>query len=183
MALLNVRTIPDPVLRQVAKPVANVDARVRKLMDDMVETMYAEHGIGLAATQVGILERIIVVDLTDERDGSEAIRMVNPEIIWTDTAETYKFNEGCFSVAADVSDRSSRFFAIVERPKRVKVRYLDHNGKQQEIEAEDLYSSALQHEIDHLNGILFIDHLSKLKRDMILKKLDKARREQSGRVL
>lgn len=180
MALLQVRTIPDPVLRQVAKPVAEVDARIRSFMDDMVETMYAEHGIGLAATQVGVSERIIVVDLTDERDGKGALRMANPEIVWTDPDEMFEFNEGCFSVAADVSDRSSRFFAIVKRPKRVRVRYIDQNNQPQEIEAEDLSSSALQHEIDHLNGILFIDHLSKLKRDMILKKLEKARRELNG---
>lgn len=183
MAILKVRTIPDPVLRQVAKPVAVVDARLRQLMDDMVETMYAEHGVGLAATQVGVLERVIVVDLSEERNGAGALRMANPEIVWHDPDETYEYNEGCFSVAADVCDRSSRFYAVVVRPKRVRVKYIDIDNQPQEVEAEDLFSTALQHEIDHLNGILFIDHLSKLKRDMILKKLEKARREQSGGVL
>ncbi len=170
--IIPVRTIPDNVLREKAKPVSGVDARVGKFMDDMLESMYVQRGIGLAANQVGVLERVITVDISEERNGSKALLMANPEIVWRDPTETFTYNEGCLCVPEQ--------FAEVTRPKRIRLTYLDQSGKQQEIEAEDLLSQCLQHEVDHLNGVLFIDHISKLKRDMITKKVEKAKREQEG---
>jgi peptide deformylase len=175
MTLLHIHTLPDPVLREKAKPVAAVDSRVLKLTKDMLETMYANHGIGLAANQVGILERIVVLDLSEKRDGTEALLLINPEVV-DSSEETFTYNEGCLSVRPTAEDTSPDLYANVTRPKRVKVRYLDDKGDAQEIEAEDLLSTALQHEIDHLNGILFIDHLSALKRNMLTRKIEKARR-------
>lgn len=175
MAILSLRTLPDPVLKQKAKPVATVDKRIAKLMQDMLETMYKHNGIGLAANQVGVLERVIVVDLSEERDGSGAILMANPEIVWSAKESQFTYKEGCLSVPEQ--------YAEVTRPARIRVSYLDQHNKPQELEAEELLSTCLQHEIDHLNGVVFIDHLSKLKRDMIIKKLDKARREQDGHLL
>lgn len=176
MTKLIIRTIPDPVLRQKAKAVACVDERIRTLMHDMLETMY-EDGIGLAANQVGILERIITVDISESRDGSEALMMANPEIIWK-SEETFTCREGCLSVRADPQDNSSGLFANITRPGKIRVSYLDENNQKQEIEAEDLLSQCIQHEIDHLDGILFIDHLSALKRNMIIRKIEKLRRQQ-----
>ena len=170
--IIPVRTIPDHVLREKAKPVSSVDARVGKFMDDMLESMYAQRGIGLAANQVGVLERVITVDISEERNGSKAFLMANPEIVWHDETETFTYNEGCLCVPEQ--------FAEVTRPKRIRLTYLDQSGKKQEIEAEDLLSQCLQHEVDHLNGVLFIDHISKLKRDMITKKVEKAKRDQEG---
>jgi peptide deformylase len=157
------------VLREVAKPVAAVDKRVAKFMDDMLESMYKGNGIGLAANQVGALERVIVVDVSEERNGTKAFLMANPEIIWFDPEESFTYNEGCLSIPGQ--------YAEVTRPKRIRLAYLDRHGKPQELEAEDLFSQCIQHEIDHLNGVLFIDHISKLKRNMIVKKIEKAQRE------
>jgi peptide deformylase len=176
MATLEVLTVPNPILRDVAKPVEKVDARIVQLMRDMVETMYADDGIGLAANQVGVLERVIVVDLSKSRDGSEALMMANPEII-EESEETFTYSEGCLSVRACPTESTADLYANVTRPKRVKVKYLDHEGMEQMVEAEDLFSSCLQHEIDHLDGVLFVDHLSSLKRSMIMRKIDKLRRQ------
>jgi len=175
MSQLAIQIIPAEVLRKVAQPVASVDKRVAKFMHDMAETMYKGNGIGLAANQVASLERVITVDVSEERDGKNVFMMANPEIVWSDPEETFTYNEGCLSIPGH--------YAKVTRPKRVRLTYLDAQGKKQELEAEDLMSQCIQHEIDHLNGMLFIDHLSKLKRDIILRKIDKEQRDEDGHVL
>ena len=175
MTQIPIRIIPDPVLRQKAKPVTAVDKRVAKFMDDMLESMYKGHGIGLAANQVGSLERVITVDISDERNGKGALLMANPVIIWHDPLETFTYNEGCLSIPDQ--------YAKVTRPKRIRLNYLDQKGKPQELEAEDLLSQCIQHEIDHLDGVLFIDHISKLKRDMIVKKVEKAQAGKDEHIL
>ncbi len=174
MALLPIVLVPDPVLRQVAKPVETITPELRRLMDDMLETMYEAPGIGLAANQVGRLERVIVMDCADKHEGEEPqpLQMVNPEIIAT-SQETNTYNEGCLSIPEGLGD--------VVRPAAVTLRYLDPDGQSCELEADGLLATCIQHEIDHLNGILFTDHLSKLKRDMVLKKAKKiARDRQAG---
>jgi len=167
MALLPILVAPDPRLNQKAKPVAKVDARVRKLMDDMLETMYIAPGIGLAAPQVGVLERVIVLDLAHEGEAPQPLRMANPELLWV-SDEDAVYNEGCLSVPEHYAD--------VARPARIKVRYLDENNKTVELGAEGLLATCIQHEMDHLQGILFIDHLTALKRNIILRKLLKAKK-------
>ncbi len=166
MAQLAIQIIPAEVLRQKAHPIVTVDKRIAKFMEDMAETMYKGNGIGLAANQVGALDRVITVDVSDSRDGSEVYLMGNPEVVWSDPIETFTYSEGCLSIPGH--------YAKVTRPRRIRVSYLDQAGKKRELEAEDLFSQCIQHEIDHLNGVLFIDHLSKLKRDMILRKIEKA---------
>ena len=167
MALLPVLTAPDPALKKISQPVKQVDASVRKLMDDMLETMYHAPGIGLAAPQVGVLKRVIVLDLAREGEEPQPLRIANPEIVWvSDDDATY--NEGCLSVPEHYAD--------VVRPSACRVKYLDQDNKQQEIAAEGLLATCLQHEIDHLDGVLFIDHLTALKRNMILRKLLKAKK-------
>lgn len=168
---------PHPILHQKAKPVAKVDDSTRKFLDDMLETMYADKGVGLAAPQVGVSERIVVIDAEQhDEDGNykpgNPMYLVNPEIIYK-SEDRIIFCEGCLSVPGQSAD--------VERHQRVKVRYLDYNGKEQEIEAEDYLAVVLQHEIDHLDGILYIDHISRLKRNMLLKKLDKFRQTRQDR--
>lgn len=171
MALLRILTAPDPRLKQKAVPVGQVDDTLRRLMSDMLETMYAAPGIGLAAPQVGVSQRVIVVDVGKEETDRQPIRMANPEVVAvSDDDNTYE--EGCLSVP--------EHYAAVVRPRAVSVRYWDENGETREIEAEGLLATVLQHEIDHLDGILFIDHLSALKRNMILRKLLKARRETAA---
>jgi len=167
MALLPILTAPDPALKKISAPVKQVDASIRKLMDDMLETMYHAPGIGLAAPQVGVLKRVIVLDLAREGEAPQPLRIANPEIVWvSDDDATY--NEGCLSVPEHYAD--------VVRPGACRVKYLDHDNKQQEIAAEGLLATCLQHEIDHLDGVLFIDHLTALKRNMILRKLLKAKK-------
>jgi len=167
MALLPVLTAPDPALKKISQPVKQVDASVRKLMDDMLETMYHAPGIGLAAPQVGVLKRVIVLDLAREGEEPQPLRIANPEIVWvSDDDATY--NEGCLSVPEHYAD--------VVRPGACRVKYLDQDNKQQEMAAEGLLATCLQHEIDHLDGVLFIDHLTALKRNMILRKLLKAKK-------
>ena len=175
MTRIPIRIIPDPVLRQKAQPVASVDKRVAQFMHDMLESMYLNHGIGLAANQVGSLERIIAVDVSEERNGTKALLMANPEITWHDPEETFTYREGCLSIPDQYAD--------VTRPKRIRWTYLDASGKPQEMEGEDLLSQCIQHEIDHLNGVLFIDHLSALKRSMITRKVEKAQRGQDEHLL
>ena len=169
MALLPILTAPDPALKKISQPVKQVDASVRKLMDDMLETMYHAPGIGLAAPQVGVLKRVIVLDLAREGEEPQPLRIANPEIVWvSDDDATY--NEGCLSVPEHYAD--------VVRPGACRVKYLDQDNKQQEIAAEGLLATCLQHEIDHLDGVLFIDHISALKRNMILRKLVKERKDR-----
>jgi peptide deformylase len=167
MALLPILVAPDPRLNQKAKPVAQVDARVRKLMDDMLETMYIAPGIGLAAPQVGVLERVIVLDLAHEGEAPQPLRMANPELLWV-SDEDAVYNEGCLSVPEHYAD--------VTRPAKIRVRYLDESNQTIELAAEGLLATCIQHEMDHLQGILFIDHLTALKRNIILRKLLKAKK-------
>lgn len=168
MALLPILTAPDPRLKLKAQPVTKVDARINRLMDDMLETMYQAPGIGLAATQVGVLERVIVVDVSDHEPGNRApLALANPEIVWA-SEELAQAQEGCLSVPEHYAD--------VVRPARVRVQYLDRSGKPSQIEADGLLATCLQHEIEHLDGVLFIDHLSALKRSMILRKMTKQKR-------
>ncbi|MCA0250027.1 MAG: peptide deformylase [Proteobacteria bacterium] len=169
MALLPILTAPDPRLKKKSLPVETVDDGVRQLMDDMLETMYDAPGIGLAAPQVGVLKRVVVLDIEREDTKTGPLFMANPEIVDA-SDEDASYEEGCLSVPEHYSD--------VVRPAKVTVRYLDRDGKTQEISAEGLLSTCLQHEIDHLDGILFIDHISALKRNMILRKLLKARKEK-----
>ena len=164
MAIREILTAPDPRLRQISQPVDQVDDALRALMDDMLETMYDAPGIGLAAIQVGVPKRVIVMDLAREGEEPEPRYFVNPEIV-NPSAETSPYEEGCLSVPA--------FYEEVERPAQCTVRFLDYDGKEQILEAEGLLAVCIQHEMDHLEGILFIDHLSRLKRDRILKKLKK----------
>jgi peptide deformylase len=168
MALLPILTAPDPRLKQVSKPVDAVDDSLRKLMDDMLETMRAAPGIGLAAPQVGELKRLIVLEIEREGTSIGPLFMVNPEIVDASDDDAV-YNEGCLSVPEHYAD--------VERPAEVTVRYLDRDGKRQELKCEGLLATCVQHEMDHLDGILFIDRISALKRNMILRKLIKARKE------
>ena len=167
MARLPILVAPDPRLKAKARRVAAVDDDVRRLMDDMLETMYAAPGIGLAAPQVGVPRRVLVVDIAKEGEARQPLRVANPEIVWVSDDDNVH-EEGCLSVPEHYAD--------VTRPARVRVRYIDHENEIREIEAEGLLATVLQHEIDHLDGILFIDHLSNLKRNMILRKLVKTRR-------
>jgi peptide deformylase len=174
MAIRPIIETPDPLLRQISTPVETVTDELRALIDDMFETMYVAPGIGLAAIQVGVPKRLLVIDLQEpEEEDGDPVRdprvFINPEILETsDTLQIY--NEGCLSVPEQ--------FAEVERPDRIRARWLDAEGEQHEEIIEGLLAICLQHEIDHLEGILFIDHLSRLKRDMILRKIAKARKEQ-----
>jgi peptide deformylase len=170
MALLPILEVPDPRLRQKAASVPVVDERVRALLDDMLETMYAAPGIGLAAPQVGVAERILVVDVGPKEE-PKPIRLINPQIL-TQSEELAEAEEGCLSLPNQ--------FAPIKRATAVKVRYTDETGQDQEIDADGLLARCLQHEIDHLDGILFTDHLSRLKRDMVMKKLEKQRRQRAG---
>jgi peptide deformylase len=169
MASRTILTAPDPRLKKKSKAVASVDAGVRQLMDDMLETMYAAPGIGLAAPQIGELRRVIVLDIDREDVKTGPLFMVNPEIIEA-SDEDLTYEEGCLSVPEHYSD--------VVRPAKVTVRYLDRDGATREMACEGLLATCVQHEIDHLDGILFIDHISSLKRNMILRKLLKMRKEQ-----
>ena len=169
MAILPIIVAPDPRLKKVAAPVAKVDAEVRRLMDDMLETMYKAPGIGLAAPQVGALKRVIVVDIAREDEKPQPLRMANPELTWV-SEEDAVYNEGCLSLPEHYAD--------VTRPAAIKVRYLDHENEIRELEADGLLATCIQHEMDHLEGILFVDHLTALKRNMILRKLLKAKKSQ-----
>ena len=164
MALREILVVPDPILKQVSTPVETVDDDLRALMDDMLETMYAAPGIGLAAVQVGVPKRVIVMDLAREGEPPAPRYFINPEILWA-SEETAPYEEGCLSVP--------EIFDEVERPSQVKLRYLDYHGKVVEEDAEGLYAVCIQHEMDHLEGVLFIDYLSRLKREQAVKKVKK----------
>ena len=166
MTVKKILTEPDPLLRQVSTPVENVGEEERKLMDDMLETMYAAPGIGLAAIQIGIPKRIIVMDISRDENKKEPMYFINP-IIKNKNLEKNKYEEGCLSVPNQ--------FAEIERPNRCEVEYLDYDGKKKTLKADGLLATCIQHEMDHLEGILFIDYLSKLKKSMILKKLSKGK--------
>jgi peptide deformylase len=157
--------LPDPVLRQVSKPIERVDADLKRLADDMLETMYDAPGIGLAAIQVGVPRRILVIDVSREGEEKQPQVFINPKIVKS-SDERSVYEEGCLSIPD--------YYAEVERPATVSVEYLDRDGKEQTVEADGLLATCLQHEIDHLNGVLFIDYISRLKREMVIKKFTKA---------
>jgi peptide deformylase len=167
MALLDVLVAPDPRLKVKAKPVVRVDEPIRRLMDDMLETMYVAPGIGLAAPQVGQAVRVIVADVSRDSEEKNPIRMANPEILWR-SEELATYNEGCLSLPEHYAD--------VTRPAEIRVRYLDHENEIRTLEAKGLLATVIQHEMDHLEGVLFVDHISALKRNIILRKLVKAKR-------
>ncbi len=169
MARRPIITAPDPRLKVKAKPVAKVDDNVRRLMDDMLETMYAAPGIGLAAPQVGEALRVLVLDVAGQDEAPRPMTFANPEIVWASDDYTV-CEEGCLSVP--------EHYAEVERPARVRVRYLDYQNEIREIEAEGTLATCLQHEMDHLEGVLFVDHISALKRNIILRKLKKAKKTE-----
>jgi peptide deformylase len=165
MALREIIKLPDKRLRLKSEPVKRIDSGIRKLVDDLFETMYEAPGIGLAAIQIGIAKRVVTMDLSKKDEAQQPQVFINPQVIWA-SDETSKYEEGCLSIP--------EFYEEVERAAKVKVKYLDLDGNEHEIEATGLLSTCLQHEIDHTNGVLFIDYISKLKRDRIVKKFSKA---------
>jgi peptide deformylase len=174
MALLPIITAPDPRLKLTAKPVKAVDAEIRRLMDDMLETMYAAPGIGLAAPQVGLQRRVLVVDIAREGDTPQPLKIANPEILWR-SEELATYSEGCLSLPEHYAD--------VSRPARIKLRYLDYQNEIREVEMEGLLATCVQHEMDHLDGVLFVDHISALKRNIILRKLAKLKRQKAAEMV
>jgi peptide deformylase len=172
MAIRPILIIPDNKLRQVAEPIQAVDGEVRALVDDMFETMYDAPGIGLAAPQIGILKRVVVLDVAkrqDEEAKPQPMVFINPAITWS-SEERSSYEEGCLSIPD--------YYEVVERPAVIKVAYLDREGAEQEIEADGILATCLQHEIDHLNGVLFIDHISRLKRLRVIRRFEKAARRE-----
>lgn len=167
MAIRPILTAPDPRLKTISKPVERVDDALRALMDDMLDTMYDAPGIGLAAIQIGVPQRVIVMDLAGKDEEKQPRFFVNPEILWRSEDLSF-YEEGCLSVPEMYED--------VQRPARIKARWLDYHGNPVEVEADGMLATCLQHEMDHLEGVLFIDHLSKLKRDIILRKMTKAKK-------
>ena len=179
MTIQKILTEPNKILREKSLRVENVDKDIQRLMDDMLETLYAAPGIGLAAIQVGVAKRVIVMDISRDRDKDKEPKknpmyFVNPEIVWK-SEDKFTYEEGCLSVPNQ--------FAEIDRPKQCHVKYLDYNGQPQELKADGLLSTCIQHEIDHLEGILFIDYLSKLKKEMIIKKLSKQTKESVERIV
>ncbi len=172
MSILPILTVPDPLLRETSRPIERVDADLLRLADDMLETMYDAPGIGLAAIQVGIPRRLIVLDVSDEGDTRKPLVLINPTIL-EHGSQTRIHEEGCLSIP-DVRIE-------IERPASVRVAYIDREGKAQELAAEGLLATAIQHEVDHLDGKLIIDFLSRLKRDMVVRKMKKLARQDSGR--
>ena len=171
MSTLSIITAPDPRLKVVSEAVAQVDDQVRRLLDDMLATMYEAPGVGLSAIQVGVPKRIIVADTAPDGEPRRPVFLVNPRIL-TVSDEVAVYNEGCLSLP--------EHFAEIERPARVLVEHLDRDGKLQRLDADGLLSRCIQHELDHLEGVLFVDHLSAVRRNMILRKLSKARRQQAS---
>ena len=165
---------PDPILRKKSEMLEKVDDELRALLDDMLETMYAAPGIGLAAVQVGILKRLIVIDISKDKEKKNPLFLINPEIISL-SKKTSVYEEGCLSLPGH--------FAEIERPAECQIKFIDYNGKEKELKANGLLATCIQHEVDHLNGVLFIDYLSKLKKDMIVKKLIKHKKELNKVVL
>ena len=165
---------PDPILREKSETLEKVDDELRALLDDMLETMYAAPGIGLAAVQIGILKRLIVIDISKEKENKNPLFLINPEIV-SRSKKTSIYEEGCLSLPGH--------FAEIERPTECEIKFIDYYGKEKELRANGLLSTCIQHEVDHLNGILFVDYLSKLKKDMIVKKLIKHKKELNKVVL
>ena len=165
---------PDPILRQKSESLEKVDDELRRLLDDMLETMYSAPGIGLAAVQIGILKRLIVIDISKEKEKKNPLFLINPEIV-SKSKNTSIYEEGCLSLPGH--------FAEIERPAECQIKYIGYDGKKKEMKANGLLSTCIQHELDHLDGKLFIDYLSKLKKDMILKKLVKHKKELNKIVL
>jgi peptide deformylase len=172
MAIREIITLPDPKLRLISKPIERVDDDLRRLIDDMQATMYEAPGIGLAAIQIAEPIRLLVVDVSPKEGPRAPIALVNPEILWS-SEERSVYEEGCLSIP--------EYYEEIERPSSVRVAYVDRDGKQHELQAEGLLATVLQHEIDHLNGVLFIDYLSKLKRDRVVKKFAKIARREDGK--
>jgi peptide deformylase len=172
MAIREIITIPDKRLRLKSEPIVKIDASVKKLVDDMFATMYDAPGIGLAAIQLGIAKRVVTMDLSKKEDDAKPLVFINPEVTWK-SEEKNKYEEGCLSIP--------EYYEEVERPTEVKVKYMDLEGKSYEITATGLLATCLQHEIDHTNGILFIDYLSKLKRDRVVKKFTKAAKNEASK--
>ena len=171
MALREIIKLPDKRLRLKSESIKRVDAGIRKLVDDLFETMYDAPGIGLAAIQIGVAKRVVTMDLSKKDDDHKPQVFINPEVIWKSEA-TSKYEEGCLSIP--------EYYEEVERPAQVKVKFLDIEGNEREIEASGLLATCLQHEIDHTNGVLFIDYISKLKRDRIVKKFTKAAKKEEA---
>jgi peptide deformylase len=167
MAILPVIVAPDPRLKAKCDPVDSVDKTIRALMDDMLDSMHDHNGIGLAAPQIGVTKRVIVIDVAPKDEDPNPMKLANPEVIWS-TDEVIENEEGCLSLPT--------YYADVVRPERVKVKYLDYDNKPQELEADGILAVCVQHEIDHLDGVLFVDHISMLKRKMILRKLQKSKK-------
>lgn len=166
--------LPDPILRQVSQPLEAINDEARRLADDMLETMYDAPGIGLAAIQIGVPRRMLVLDVSKEGEEKSPLVFINPEIV-ASSEQRSVYEEGCLSIPD--------YYAEVERPAGITVRYLDREGKDQTIEADGLLATCLQHEIDHLNGVLFIDHISKLKRDMVIRKFTKASKTRGAKAI
>lgn len=170
MAIREIVILPDKRLRLVSKPVAKIDAATRQLVEDMFETMYKAPGVGLAAIQIAVPRRVITVDTAKKDEPQNPMAFLNPEIVWS-SEEMNVYEEGCLSIP--------EYYEEVERPAKIRVRYMDLDGKQQEIDADGMLATVLQHEIDHINGVLFIDHISKLKRDRVIKKFAKAAKREA----
>jgi peptide deformylase len=171
MSIRPIIQLPDKRLRLVSEPVAKIDAEVKKLVADMFETMYEAPGVGLAAVQIGVPKRIVTIDATRGEEEKQPFVLINPEILWA-SDETSVLEEGCLSIPEYIDE--------VERPTKVKARFLDLDGRTIEVEAEGLFARVMQHEIDHINGVLFIDHLSKLKRDRVEKKFVKVAKREAA---
>ena len=168
MAIRPIITLPDPKLRLTSEPIAAVDGTTRSLLDDMIETMYDAPGIGLAAIQLGLPHRLVVLDVARQDEPRQPLFLVNPEIVWS-SGERSVYEEGCLSIPD--------YYEEVERPQAVRIRFLDRDGQACEMPADGLLATAVQHEIDHLNGVLFVDHISRLKRDRVIRKFAKAARK------
>ncbi|MGJ7039711.1 peptide deformylase [Shinella sp. BE166] len=166
--------LPDPILRQVSKPIETVDSEVKKLADDMLETMYDAPGIGLAAIQIGVARRMLVLDVSKDGEDKAPLVFINPEVVASSDARSV-YEEGCLSIPD--------YYAEVERPAAITVKHLDRDGKEQLTEADGLLATCLQHEIDHLNGVLFIDHISKLKREIVIRKFTKAAKLRGSKAI
>jgi peptide deformylase len=171
MSILPIITAPDPRLKILSEPVERVNDQVRRLLDDMLATMYAAPGVGLSAIQVGVPKRVIVADVAPDGEARRPVFLINPRIL-SASDESAIYNEGCLSLP--------EHFAEIERPERVVVEHLDRDGKLQRLDADGLLARCIQHEMDHLEGVLFVDHLSAVRRNMILRKLSKARRQQAS---
>jgi peptide deformylase len=174
MPLLPIITAPDPRLKQKSEPIAKVDDAVRRLLDNMLATMYAAPGIGLAAPQVGVLKRVVVIDVAEtppeSGEAKRALKLINPELLWV-SDDDFKYEEGCLSLPEQ--------YAEVERPRAIRLKHLDERGEERELEAEGLLATCIQHEMDHLDGILFVDRISAIRRNVILRKLLKAKKAKT----